>query len=261
MKTILVVNDDGINSPGIRAAAEVAKGLGRVVVVAPAVQQSGVGRSMSLFTPVGISRVRTDRLEAYSIDGTPVDAVIVGMYGVLKRAPDLLISGINMGENMSSEATTSGTVGAAMEGASQGIPSIAISIQASSEIKFEAIQPEADFSLAVRVLKGVAMHVLEEGLPEGVDLLNINVPERAGREGIKVTRLARRMYTTKVQERFDPRGRPYFWIDGDAIYDAEEDTDVYAVRRENRISVTPLSLDFTATVALARLKGLEGILL
>ncbi len=260
MKTILVVNDDGINSPGIRAAAEGAKDLGKVIVVAPAVQQSGVGRSMSLFTPVGISRVRMDRLDAYSIDGTPVDAVIVGMYGVLKRAPDLLISGINIGENMSSEATTSGTVGAALEGASQGIPSIAISIQASSEIKFEAVQPEVDFSLAVRVLRGVAMHVLREGLPKGVDLLNINVPERAGGEGIKVTRLARRMYTTKVQERFDPRGRPYFWIDGDAIYDAEEDTDVHTVRRENRISVTPLSLDFTAPVPLERMKGLEGIL-
>lgn len=252
MKSILIVNDDGINSPGIRAAAEAVRPLGKITIVAPAVQQSGVGRSISLFSPVSISKVKIDDLEAYSISGTPVDAVILGIYGILKNKPDLLISGINIGENMSSEATTSGTVGAAIEGASQGVPSIAISMHTQKE-------SEIDFSLGNKVLRKLAEHTLKKGLPEGVDLLNVNVSEKS-KEEIKITKLAKRMYTTRVQERFDPRGRRYFWIDGDAIYNTEECTDVHAVRIENCVSITPLKLDFTSHEAIKEAKKLEKLL-
>lgn len=260
MKTILVVNDDGIASPGIRAAANAVKGLGKVLVVAPAVQQSGVGRSISLFSPIKVSRGKIDGLDAYSVDGKPVDAVIVGMFGILKRAPDLIVSGINVGENMSTEATTSGTLGAALEGANQGVPSIAVSMHASEEIKFEDVQPELNFAPAQKVLRKLSRQILRRGLPKGVDLLNVNVPEESDKYAVRITRLAKRMYSTKVHEDYDPRGRPYFWIDGDAIYDAEEGTDVHAVRVERCISVTPLRLDFTSYEGIAGLKKLAKML-
>lgn len=260
MKNILVVNDDGINAPGIRAAARAVKGLGKVIVVAPAVQQSGVGRSISLFSPIKVSRGKLDGFEAYSIDGTPVDAVIVGMYGILKSAPDLIVSGINVGENMSTEATTSGTVGAALEGANQGVPAIAVSMHASEEIKFEDTQPQLDFSFAQKVIRRLAKQILKRGLPKGIDLLNVNVPENSKKCEIKITRLAKRMYTTKVKEDYDPRGRAYFWIDGDAIYDAEEGTDVHAVRVKRCVSVTPLKLDFTSYEGIAGLRKLTRML-
>jgi len=261
LRTILVVNDDGVNSPGIRAAAEAVKSLGRTVVVAPAVQQSGVGRSISLFSPVTIAEEKIDDLEAYSVSGTPVDAVIVGTYGILKTPPDLIVSGINIGENLSCEATTSGTVGAALEGASQGIPAIAVSLHISDRVEFGWRLPELDFRVSQEVLRRLADHVLEEGLPEGVDVLNVNVPGVEEMPPVAITRLARRMYTTRVKERYDPRGRKYFWIDGDAIYQAEEGTDVHAVRIEGKVSISPLTLDFTSHHALEDLEEIKDIFL
>lgn len=254
---ILIVNDDGINSMGIKAAYDAVKKIDDVIIVAPAVQQSGVGRSISLFSPVIASKTKIGDAIAYSVKGTPVDAVILGFHGVSKVKPDLVISGINLGENMSSEATTSGTVGAALEAASQGAPAIAISQHTSEAVKYESVQAEVDFSLAKKVLAGLARYVLKKGLPEGVDILNVNVPEGRGKKEIMITRLARRMYTTRVQERYDPRGRAYFWIDGDAIYDASEGTDVYVVRKQKCISITPLKLDFTSHESIDKLNGLR----
>ncbi len=256
---ILIVNDDGIASPGIRAAVEAVRELGDVVVVAPAVQQSGVGRSISLFSPVSVSKGELSGASAYSISGTPVDAVISGIYGILDKTPDLLISGINIGENMSSEATTSGTVGAALEGASQGVPSIAISVHSMEAIRFVSMECDIDFSLAKAVLKKLAKFVLEKGLPDGVDLLNVNIPTNVENMEVEVTRLARRMYTTSVEERRDPRGRVYYWIAGDPVTDAEVGTDVHTVRVARRISITPLKLDFTASVNIENLSGLKGL--
>jgi 5'-nucleotidase len=256
---ILVVNDDGIGSPGIRAAVEAVKDIDDVVVVAPAVQQSGVGRSISLFSPVSISKGKIAGVEAYSISGTPVDAVIAGIYGILEKPPDLLISGINIGENMSSEATTSGTVGAALEGASQGVPSIAISIHSMEAIEFVSMEYDVDFSIAKRVLKKLVKFVLKNGLAKGVDLLNVNVPTKVKSMEVEITRLANRMYTTSVEERRDPRGRKYYWIAGEPINDAEVGTDVYTVRVEKRISITPLKLDFTCHENLDNLNVLKNL--
>ena len=261
MKTILIVNDDGIASPGLKAAADALRGMGRIVVVAPAMQQSGVGRSISLFSPVGITRSTALDMEAYSIAGTPADAVIIGIHGILRENPELLVSGINMGENMSSEATTSGTVGAALEGASQGVPAVAISLHTGKEFSLDEGEG-LDFSLAGKVLRRLARRVLDRGLPGGVDLLNVNVPYGVGETEarVRITRLARRMYTTRVQERSDPRGRTYYWIDGDAIYDAEKGTDVHAVRVEKRVSITPLKLDLTSMESLKGMEEYEDVL-
>ncbi len=256
---ILVVNDDGISAPGIKAAVEAVKGIDDVTVVAPAVQQSGVGRSISLFSPVSISKGEVAGVPAYSINGTPVDAVIAGVYGILEEAPDLIISGINVGENMSSEVTTSGTVGAALEGASQGIPAIAISIHSTEAIKFVEMNYDVDFKETQNVLKKLTKHVLKNGLPEDVDLLNVNTPTEITDKEIEITRLARRMYTTSVEERHDPRGRKYYWIAGEPINDADVGTDVHAVRVHKRISITPLKLDFTSAGSLDDLEVLKTL--
>ena len=257
MKEILIVNDDGINAPGIRAALRAVKGLGKITLVAPATQQSGVGRSISLFEPIRVSEVNIPGCRAYSVGGTPVDAVVVAIYGVMERSPDLLISGINVGENMSTELTTSGTVCAAMEGASQGITSFAVSQQARSDVKFVENQPEMRFKNAEEITRAVASHLLKEGIPSGIDLLNINVPDgKKTPSGVRLTSLAKRMYTTRAERRHDPRGRVYFWVDGDAIVDEAEGTDVHTVRKERKISITPLRLDMTAGKGVEELKPL-----
>jgi 5'-nucleotidase len=246
MKSILIINDDGVKSEGIRAAAEAVQGLGKVTIVAPLSQRSGVGRSLSLRKPLSVRKVKMDEILAYSVDGTPVDSVIVALFSIMKTQPDLLISGINLGENMSSEITTSGTVCAAIEGANHDIPSIAISLHLDEEFKFGE-GADVDFMLSKRALRSVSKKILEKGLPKNVDLLNINVPNsHSKRTGIKVTKLAHRMYSAKVKRMDEPVGGSSFMIDGDAIFDAEPGTDVYTVRVENSISVTPLTLDFTA---------------
>jgi 5'-nucleotidase len=246
MKSILIVNDDGVKSEGIRAAAEAVKGLGTVTIVAPQNQSSGVGRSLSLRKPLPVRKVEVDEVLAYSVDGTPVDSVIVALFSIMKSLPDLLISGINLGENMSSEITTSGTVCAAIEGANHDIPSIAISLHLDEEFKFGR-GADVDFKLAKKALRSISKKILEKGLPKNVDLLNINVPNSLSRKKvIKTTKLAHRMYSAKVKRMDEPVGGSSYMIDGDPIFDAKPGTDVYTVRVENKISVTPLTLDFTA---------------
>ena len=244
MKEILVVNDDGIFSQGLKSAIKVAKMLGNVTVVAPAVQRSGVSRSISLFSPVSVSEVYIEGVKAYSISGTPVDAVLIGIYGIVKKIPDLVISGINVGENLSYESLTSGTVGAAIEAANQGAKAISISLATKEEkIKFDNIHDKIDFSIAEEVLYKVSLLFLEGKID--AEVLNINVPEKPRKRVIKVTKLAERMYKTKLEERYDPRGRKYYWIDGEPLFECEDDTDVTAVRKEEVISITPIKLDMT----------------
>ncbi len=246
MRSILIVNDDGIHSKGIKAAADAVKELGNVTIIAPKSQKSGVGRSLSLRKPLPVAKVDIGDFNAFSVDGTPVDSVIVALFSLLKTPPDLLISGINLGENMSSEITTSGTVCAAIEGANHDIPSIAISLHLDEKFKFGK-GLEVDFTLAKKALKTIAVKVLSEGLPTGVDLLNVNIPDSSlEKSEIKITKLARRMYTANVKRMNEPTGNSSYSIDGYPIFDAEPGTDVFAVRVENKISVTPLSLDFTA---------------
>ncbi len=245
---ILITNDDGLYSLGLRASYEALKDLGEVYVVAPMIQRSGVGRSISIMTPIRMHRVRVNGMDVYAVDGTPTDAVIIGIYEVVGDVPDLVVSGINLGENLSTEAvTTSGTVCSALEGATQGSKAIAISLELPDHEKFEVFPKDFDFSLAKRVLRRIAEKVLRDGLPKGVDVLNVNVPSKAVDERIVVTRLARKMYRTRVEKRLDPRGREYYWIYGVEVENALEGTDIHALRR-GFISVTPISVDLTANV-------------
>jgi len=243
---ILLTNDDGLYSAGLKAAYTALKDIGEIFVVAPAVQKSGVGRSLSIMEPIRVSEVTVNGMKVFAVDGTPTDSVIVGIYEVIGDVPDLTVSGINLGENLSTEAaTTSGTVCAALEAATHGSMAIAISLQMPDVTKFELTSKD-DFSFAGRVLKDVTKVVVKKGLPDGVDLLNINVPSKPNGR-IAITRLARRMYKVSVEKRLDPRGREYYWIHGEEMEDADDGTDIHALRL-GYVSITPLSIDLTARV-------------
>jgi 5'-nucleotidase len=260
MHRILVTNDDGVYASGLQAAARSVEGLGEVVVAAPSGQKSGVGRSISVFEPLRFAEVNLNGFKAYAVTGTPTDSVIIGIFAIMRQMPDLVVSGINVGENISSDTvTTSGTIGAALEAASYGIPAIAASIQAIDQgDKFDMHHgAKHSFDVATKILRRVATRVLEKGLPEGVDVLNLNVPVSAREDTeIVVTRLARKIFKTSVQERFDPRGRPYYWIDGELIFFDKEGTDVQTVYQDRKISITPLSLDSTSRIDLNEIKEL-----
>lgn len=244
-KTILITNDDGIRSLGLLAAANALSDLGRLIIVAPSVQKSGVGRSLSLFEPIRVSSAKVERHEAYAVAGTPTDAVLIAEYAILKRKPDLLVAGINVGENLSTESVmTSGTLGAALTGASQDIPAIAISLQAHRAHVFEA-RSEVDFGLAADAGRTLAAHTLARGLPAKVDVLNVNVPMGIAVARYKTTRLQRNVFDIRIIERLDPRGNAYFWIGSDFKNSQQPDTDVYALNN-GFVSVTPLTLDNTA---------------
>ena len=257
---ILITNDDGVASAGLMAAYEAVKDLGEVFVVAPATQQSAVGRSMTLFEPLRIARLSFGDTTAYSVNGTPTDSVIIGMFVIMDRKPDLVISGINIGENLSAEAaTTSGTIGAALEAANQGVPAIAVSMSVEDEgDKFLDTGRLRDYAAARHVIRRLAQCVLEGSMPPGADVLNVNIPGDATKDTpVAGTTLARRMYDTRVHRRQDPRGRSYYWIDGTVVEDAAEGTDLHVMLKKGHISVTPLTLDMTAK---ASDRGLDDVL-
>ncbi|MDI3474775.1 MAG: 5/3-nucleotidase [Thermococcaceae archaeon] len=247
MPKILLTNDDGIYSRGIRAAVKALSELGEVYVVAPLFQRSASGRAMTLHRPIRAKLVGVPGAKAaYGIDGTPTDCVIFAMarFGGF----DLAVSGINLGENLSTEITVSGTASAAIEAATHGIPSIAISL----EVDWKKTLGEGegiDFSVSALFLRRIAEAILRRGLPEGVDMLNVNVPSDATPETpIAITRLARKRYCPTVEERVDPRGHPYYWIVGRRTAEFEPGTDAHALKVERKVSVTPINIDMTARV-------------
>jgi 5'-nucleotidase len=253
---ILLTNDDGVNSEGLWAAYEALSPLADVFICAPATQQSAVGRSVSIFEPLRVNEILLHDIPAYAVGGKPTDSVIVGLFA-LQLNPDLVISGINIGENVSAEAvTTSGTIGAALEAANQGIPAIAFSLQVEDQAeKFENPKiPGHRFDGAKQVVRDVISRILKDGFPEKTHVVNVNVPAII-RGGYEVTRLGERLFITGVEKRLDPRGKPYYWINGPLVTDAPEGTDVHAVHKGN-ISVTSITLDCTAYSANAALDKL-----
>jgi 5'-nucleotidase len=243
---ILLTNDDGINSAGLWAAYQALSSFAEITIVAPATQQSAVGRSISIFEPIRASEITLNGVKAFAVGGKPTDSVIIGLYA-LSLNPDLVVSGINIGENLSFESImTSGTVGAALEAANQGTPAIAFSLQVEDQgDKFDDPRFHGQsFETAKAVVSEVCQTFLTKRFPPQTDVINVNIPSRV-RGGYEVTRLAEKLFSTGVERRLDPRGRPYFWINGPLIEDAAEGTDVHAVRKGN-ISITPITLDCTA---------------
>ena len=244
MTTILVTNDDGIGVPGLSVLSRALSQLGRVVVVAPDRDQSAVSHALTLTHPLRVKRHAED---VYSVDGTPTDCVNLGVFNLLSKKVDLVVSGINRGFNLGDDVTYSGTVAAAFEGRLLGYPAIAVSRSVlPPHARREPAWPhelEETYEPAAAFAAGLARTVLDRGLPEDT-LLNVNVP-LPPLKGVRITRLGRRMYMEGVIERRDPSGRQYYWIGGSPPewqHDARSD---HAAVSEGCVSVTPLHLDLT----------------
>lgn len=239
---ILLTNDDGVRAEGILRLARVAAKRGRVVVCSPDRERSACSHAMTLRDPL---RVRTyqeiEGVEAYEVDGFPVDCVNVALTEFFPNGCDLLISGINNGPNLGWDVTYSGTVGGALEGAVNGLPSIAVSIAQyvhDSPLHYETAERWLDENLE---------RLLQLPMPKH-SLLNVNVPNIDYPEirGEKITRMGQRIYEDRVERRDDPWGKPYYWQGGAIVMDTGiQDTDVHAVN-EGYVSITPIRLDWTA---------------
>jgi 5'-nucleotidase len=246
---ILITNDDGISAPGIAALVEVMKTLGDVVIVAPDKPQSGMGHAITINSTLRINKVNFyDVSEEYSCTGTPVDCVKLAVNKIMHRKPDLCVSGINHGSNMSINVIYSGTMSAAVEGAIESIPSIGFSLCNNSI--------DADFSASKNIVKIIAENVLKNGLPKDV-CLNVNIPNLKLSEikGIKVCRQARANWVEELDERKDPSGKPYFWLTGkfENFEEGNTDTDVWALDN-NYVSIVPTQFDMTSYSAIVELE-------
>jgi 5'-nucleotidase len=248
---ILVTNDDGYTAIGIRNLIEAAKKFGDVIVVAPDKPQSGMGHAITINNTLRIQEIEVnDVYKEYACSGTPVDCVKLAIANILKRKPDLILSGINHGSNSSISVIYSGTMSAAVEGAIEGIPSIGFSLCDYSI--------NANFNACMVHVEKVIKHVLEYGLESGT-CLNVNFPKYNGEpyKGIQICRQAKAVWIEQFDERHDPNGRPYYWLTGYLQnLDKETDTDEFALSNYY-VSVVPTQFDLTAYQAIQKLKVLE----
>jgi 5'-nucleotidase len=243
MPNILVTNDDGVHSEGIRVLADALAPFGDVTIVAPIQEASAIGHALTLRRPLRVDSIAPG---IFAVDGTPTDCVNIAITNVLGGKPDLIVSGINKGWNLGDDVTYSGTVAGALEGALLGIPSIAISTARIDDVC--AFGPAGTAAAQVTAL------VLARGMPK-FTLLNINLPAGANR-GFRVTVQARRNHVTVVSERMDPRQRAYYWIEEGLNEWEPHDRSDYQAVRDGYISITPLQSDMTAHDALAYVEGL-----
>lgn len=262
-RQILLTNDDGIESPGLWAAAGALSELGYVHVAAPREQFSGAGRSLPI-TSDGLIRtqevgIRGKVWQVYAVGGTPAQAVLHALLEIIPEPPDLVVSGINYGENLGTGITASGTVGAALEAASQGFPALAISLETDPS-KHLTYSEDVDFSVAAYFTAYFSRLLLDRVLPPDVSVLKVDVPSDATEDTPwEVTRLSRQRYYEAIAPKrasWDVPGSVSYRLAGDPLQD-EVDSDVYALRARRLVSVTPLSLDLTARVDL---KEFEQIL-
>jgi len=239
----LVTNDDGVSAPGLLALAQEIRKLGKVTIVAPDKNWSASGHVKTMNRPLRVKEVQLNGgFKAFASDGAPSDCVALTILGLLEEKIDFVVSGINPNANLGHDITYSGTVTAAMEGTISNIPSIAISLDAP-ENHLGAL----DYSAAARVARLVVEKVIKNDMPNNV-FLNVNVPYLpfADIKGFRLTRLGMRVYRDELVRREDPRGRPYYWIGGDAPGGVpEEGTDVGALS-SGYVSITPISMDLTA---------------
>jgi len=259
---ILITNDDGIHSPGLLAAVEAVHDLGEILVVAPKYQQTGAGRSTFALENVPVQEeyltVRGQRIPAFSIEGTPAQAVLYALVEVASRKPNLVISGINCGENPGTGVTVSGTVGAALEAAVFDIPSLAVSLETAKEYHYN-LSHDIDFTAAAFFTRIFAQRLLSVKLPPDVDVLKIDVPKDATEQTPwRLTRLSRQRYFHPVRSRHAKSSR-VSTIDYEVRVDfdtLEPDSDVFALVKDRVVSISPLSIDLTSRVDLRDLDEL-----
>lgn len=251
---ILVTNDDGVTHPALLALVQALRGVGEVRVLAPDRNWSASGHVKTLHRPLRVKETRlADGSPALTTDGAPSDCVALAVLGLESLQPSLVVSGINPTANLGHDVTYSGTVTAAMEGAIWGLPSLAVSL----DVPVEA-SAAPDFGPAAQVAARLAALVLDRGLPKNV-FLNVNVPygplERMG--GMRLTRQGLRLYHDQLVTRADPRGRPYYWIGGEAPGGVPEPGTDFGALAQGCVSITPLQLDLTAHAALETLQAWE----
>ncbi|MFO7722933.1 MAG: 5'/3'-nucleotidase SurE [Bacteroidales bacterium] len=251
---ILVTNDDGVHAPGIKFLASVASEFGDVIVIAPAGGMSGMGHAITIKTPLRCHELVPNGVQRqFAVEGTPVDCVKLAIRKLLKRKPDLLLSGVNHGSNASVNIIYSGTMAAAFEGAMAGIPSVGFSLlDYSHNAPLEHLRP---------FLRQVIQNTLDHGLPPNV-CLNVNMPPFKPEEPIKGIRLCRQAvghWKEDFEERVDPHHQPYFWLHGEFVrQDYGEDTDLSALE-QHWISLVPVHFDFTAFHAMDTLQRWNGV--
>lgn len=263
-KLIVLTNDDGIVSPGLLAAAESLSDLGEIIIAAPREQMSSTGRSMPLesdhkIEPVDI-KIAGRTMNAFAVGGTPAQVVQHAVLEICTRKPDLIVSGINYGENFGTNITVSGTIGAAIEGAAFGIPSIAISLQLLRKEQFYSYE-KLDFTACAHFTKMFARMCLNKALPSDVDFLKIEVPNDATIDTPwKWTRQAKHRYYS-----VEATGRKNWSDESSLTYhnrispdEVDKDTDIFAVLFDRMVSVTPLSLDMTSRTVLNDLQCFAG---
>jgi 5'-nucleotidase len=247
MPNILVTNDDGIHAEGLRALVTALEGLGTTSVVAPHMERSAAAQSLTLRQPIFWEKVAE---REWAVEGTPADAMVLGLHKLLPEPPDIVISGVNRGGNMGENIFYSGTVGAAMEAAINRIPAIAVSVAHRGDgFRFEE---------AARFARSLAELVLREGLPDDV-LLNVNVPlEWSG--SVRFTRQSRRVTRNVLQGGVDPRGRNYFWLSEQLSPEGMDPASDYAAIYDGAVSITPLQLERTHVTSLNHLSHWAKVL-
>ncbi|MCK5840254.1 MAG: 5'/3'-nucleotidase SurE [Bacteroidales bacterium] len=245
---ILVTNDDGVDAKGITLLTEIMRSFGDVVVVAPKEVMSGMGHAVTVKSPLRVNRItREDGFEKYSCNGTPADSVKLAEQVILRKKPDLLVSGINHGSNSAVNILYSGTMAAVIEGLISGIPSVGFSLTDFSS--------NADFTSCEKYIRTIVENVLNEGLPRGI-CLNVNIPAIPGNEikGIKVCKQGNALWAEEFDERKDPHNRDYYWLTGVfRSFENGKDTDEWALANKY-VSVVPVHYDMTAHHEISTLK-------
>ena len=260
---ILISNDDGVAAPGILAAKQAIEDLANVCVVAPDKNNSSVGRRITLFKHLKLEPFELDDgSQAYSVSGSPADAVIAGANYVMDEKPDLVITGINAGVNISCDITSSGTVCAALEAVSLGIPAIAASLFMDPKTSYNQDENgewylDYDFTLAKKVLRELVEKIMDKGFPEGVDLFNLNVPSNYDSEEVKITHLSHKMLDKKVIDNSDEseifeypldenqNSEGLIMITSNLVQEYEKGSDGYALLVDKCPSLTPLNVNMT----------------
>ena len=245
---ILITNDDGYSSKGIKALINAVKNLGKILIVAPDSPQSGMGHAISVNKPIRCYKTNFfDSVEAYCCTGTPVDCIKMGLYLLKDKKPDLILSGINHGSNVSTNILYSGTMSAAVEGALSGIPSVGYSLTDYSE--------NADFQYSEKIVQIISKKVIKEGLKKGT-CLNVNIPNIKENQikGIKVCRQGRAFWDDTFDHRKDPLGKDYYWLTGS--FSSKEqaiDTDINYLEN-NYVTIVPTQFDMTCHDSVDELK-------
>ena len=246
MGIILITNDDGINSEGIIHLKESVEGMGEVFIFAPAREMSATSHSLTLHKPLYVEEIEEN---VFSVDGTPTDCVLYAVRGILKKKPDIVVSGINQGANLGDDVTYSGTVSAAFEGMMLNIPSIAYSLT--------SYRIGADFTYAKKIAKVFTRKVLEWGLKKGITF-NVNIPgPHIKARGVKFTKLGKRIYRDSVIEKISEDKRRYYILGGEPATNVPEEGTDFSAIQNNYISITPLHLNLTDFETLRKIKSAE----